>query len=510
MPCGAWGSSVSETSPPSSSISFTVRSKTSRTPASIPSASPASSRGTPNLQPLQVLAARQLDPALDPDRGRVAGVASLQRPQQQRGVGDVARQRAALVERGGEGDLAVARDRAVGGLHADDPAQGRGLADRAAGVGPDRAGRQAAGDGRRRPARGAARDARRCPTGSSRRRRPSSRSTSPSRTRPCSSCRARSRRPRPACGRRSRCRAARSPRGSSSPRWWRALRAEDVLDRHGDPGELPVAPGRPVLGRPQVRVQLVAGRGVAVGAEVLVGGELAGADLLGRLGDGEFQELSSRLGLRGGDAEGAVGGIGRGLQRLLARPARTRLIRAQHVLQLDHVRVGSTPSRSSSEMRSTCSRMPAQLRRHALDLVFVRRSRASRATWRTWSRSITAGILGGWATSSSSCASSSRTCPSSASGPSCTSSLAIVGVVVPPPPSPLGRRRNAVKVARTIRSLPMSTRALVAGAAGAAGAPGGELETRRRGGRQHDAGLSVEELVAAVAGAVDAVDAACR
>ena len=51
MPCGACGSSVSETSPPSSSISATVRSKTSRTPGSIPSASPASSLGTPKLRP---------------------------------------------------------------------------------------------------------------------------------------------------------------------------------------------------------------------------------------------------------------------------------------------------------------------------------------------------------------------------------------------------------------------------------------------------------------------------
>ena len=39
-------------------------------------------------------------------------------PEQQRGVGDVARERPALVERGGERDHPVARDRAVGGLEA--------------------------------------------------------------------------------------------------------------------------------------------------------------------------------------------------------------------------------------------------------------------------------------------------------------------------------------------------------------------------------------------------------
>ena len=91
----------------------------------------------------------QRDAALDPDRGRVAGVAALQRRQQQRRVGDVAGQRPALVERGGEGDHPVARDRAVGGLQADDPAERGRLADRAAGVGADR--RRARGRRRRPP-----------------------------------------------------------------------------------------------------------------------------------------------------------------------------------------------------------------------------------------------------------------------------------------------------------------------------------------------------------------------
>ena len=53
MPCGACGSSVSATSPPSSSIWATVRSKTSLTPDSIPSASEASSFGTPKLRPFR-------------------------------------------------------------------------------------------------------------------------------------------------------------------------------------------------------------------------------------------------------------------------------------------------------------------------------------------------------------------------------------------------------------------------------------------------------------------------
>ena len=68
------------------------------------------------------------------------------RAEQQRRVGHVARERARLVERGGEGDHPVARDRAVGRLEPDDPAQRGGLADRAAGVGADRPRRRAGGD----------------------------------------------------------------------------------------------------------------------------------------------------------------------------------------------------------------------------------------------------------------------------------------------------------------------------------------------------------------------------
>ena len=74
--------------------------------------------------------------------------------EQQRGVGDVAGERAGLVERRGEGDHPVAADRAVGRLEADDPAQRGGLADRAAGVGA----RAPTARGRRRPRRRCRRD----------------------------------------------------------------------------------------------------------------------------------------------------------------------------------------------------------------------------------------------------------------------------------------------------------------------------------------------------------------
>ena len=92
-------------------------------------------------QAVEPLGARHGDLARDAERGRVARVAALEDAQHERGVRHVARQRAALVERRGERDHPVARDGAVGGLHADDAAQRRGLADRAARVRADRPGR---------------------------------------------------------------------------------------------------------------------------------------------------------------------------------------------------------------------------------------------------------------------------------------------------------------------------------------------------------------------------------
>ena len=62
------------------------------------------------------------------------------------------------------------------------------------------------------------------------------------------------------------------------------LGAEDVLDRDRDPGQLALAAApSPFSAVRQVGVQLVARGGLAVGVEVLLGGEVAGADPLGRL-----------------------------------------------------------------------------------------------------------------------------------------------------------------------------------------------------------------------------------
>ena len=122
------------------------RRRPSSTPGSIPS--PVSSSGTPRRMPLQVGRRRQRRPArAGRARCESHGSAPTIALKQQRRVGDVARERAGLVERRGEGDHPVAADRAVGRLEADDPAQRGGLADRAAGVGADRPRRGAGGDG---------------------------------------------------------------------------------------------------------------------------------------------------------------------------------------------------------------------------------------------------------------------------------------------------------------------------------------------------------------------------
>ena len=90
----------------------------------------------------------------------------------------------------GERDDPVAAHPAVRRLHADDPAQRRRLADRAAGVGPDRrAAPGTAAHAGRGAARGPARDPVEVPRVRRRPVRASAPSTSPSRTRPCSSCR---------------------------------------------------------------------------------------------------------------------------------------------------------------------------------------------------------------------------------------------------------------------------------------------------------------------------------
>ena len=118
--------------------------------------SPRELAGHAEAHAVEPLGARQLDRVRELQRGGVAGVVADHVAEQQRRVAHVARDRPGLVERGGERDHAVARDRAVGRFQPDDAAQRRRLADRAAGVGAERPRGQAGGDGGGAAAGGAA------------------------------------------------------------------------------------------------------------------------------------------------------------------------------------------------------------------------------------------------------------------------------------------------------------------------------------------------------------------
>ena len=147
--------------------------------------------------PVQALGAGQPHAFRVLDGRGVTGVPSHERGGEHGRVGDVARQRTALVERGCEGDHAVPRHGAVGGLQPDHPAERGRLADRPAGVGADCPRRGAGGHGSGRAARTTRRARAPGPTGCGRGQSRSSRWTTPWRTRPGSSCRAPARR-RPA------------------------------------------------------------------------------------------------------------------------------------------------------------------------------------------------------------------------------------------------------------------------------------------------------------------------
>ena len=120
-------------------------------------------RGDAEPDSVQALGPRQLDRVWEAQRGGVARVVTDHVLEQQRRVGHVAGQRTGLVERGGERDHPVARNRTVGGFEPDDPAQCGRLADRAARVRPQRPRRETRGDGGGAPARGASGHARSIP-----------------------------------------------------------------------------------------------------------------------------------------------------------------------------------------------------------------------------------------------------------------------------------------------------------------------------------------------------------
>ena len=198
-----------------------VASKDSRTPGSIPEPSsppsPSSSSGTPIRIPARSCAmgivnglagARCSCCPADPDRP--CGQTAAPR------VGDIAGERARLVQRRGERDHAVAGTRAVSWLegrrsHTARPAGGSSRRCRCRSpTAPRRRRPRRRSPPRTRPARGG------CPTGCGPVRTPSSRWRTPSRTHPGWSWPAASRRPAEGWRRPWRCRAGGSPRGCAS------------------------------------------------------------------------------------------------------------------------------------------------------------------------------------------------------------------------------------------------------------------------------------------------------
>src|SRR5512133_1573688 len=77
----------------------------------------------------------------------------------------------------------------------------------------------------------------------------------------------------------------------------------------------------------------------------------------------------SGLGLRRGNAEGAVGGVRRLREDLLARPARARLVGPQDVIEVDDVRGRLDPLEVELVDAVDVLENPRELARHRLDLV---------------------------------------------------------------------------------------------------------------------------------------------
>ena len=162
MAWGRWGRATSTMRAPAPSRRAKDRRKAARVPSSTPRSRNA--QGTPTQRPRASPArsAAKSGTAIE-DAGGVAGIAPAEHAGGEGHVFDRARERADLVERGREGHHAVAADAAVGRLEPDDAAQGRGLADRSAGVGAQGERRHPRGYGRGRAPGGAAGHARRVP-----------------------------------------------------------------------------------------------------------------------------------------------------------------------------------------------------------------------------------------------------------------------------------------------------------------------------------------------------------
>ena len=138
-----------------------------------------------------------------------------------------------------------------------------------------------------------------------------------------------------------------------------ALRAEEVLDGERHAGER--RPARPPGASSAVHRKAPSSPSSAsmrsrVGGEQLVGATTSPARTRAIASRGGQRERARRSLARRGHAEAAGRRVGRLCEHALPGPARARLVRAQHVLDLDHVRRRRRRRRGRARRSSRCGR----------------------------------------------------------------------------------------------------------------------------------------------------------
>ena len=145
-----------------------------------------------------------------------------------------------------------------------------------------------------------------------------------------------------------------------------------------------------LVGHPEEGVQVVGGRALAVELEQLARRRRSPARTCSAAWAArQVRELAHAPGL--GTRKPLVGRVGRLLERRSRGQLGARLVGAQHVLELDHVRGRLDAVEVELADLLDVVEDRRQLAGHPLDLVVGQASRARRATWSTCSRSIMAG-----------------------------------------------------------------------------------------------------------------------
>ena len=190
---------------------------------------------------------------------------------------------------------------------------------------------------------------------------------SPSRTRPGWSFRAAGRPPRARL--RDDRRGVRRAVALKDPRSGLAgnpLGAEQVLDGHRDTAERRAEVGTLLGGRvrhPGERVQLIGRGAFAVGIEQLGRDRSPGTDTLGCLRSRQLDQVAHLPAPGLGTPNPPATGLGRGPQRHLDRQRGLRLVGAQRIHDVDHVRGWAALRPGPARGSSRCGRAPSRARR---------------------------------------------------------------------------------------------------------------------------------------------------